>query len=1040
MSQHAIKLLSKKLQAIAKEMKKSDTASDTIELSRDNMLLMQLQLEMMSAIDSFEFGSVSSVGIVDDSAVSDKGSLSADFLTKKAGYNYSNTSVSTTEGIYTEKYSFIEKDRDSKLFGWSNHYPFEILMQFNICLGRFWAECFFDMEQISWKEFESKLRLYLTVGPKQISEIEVDFLLSGDQLKKLKETMDFYRQDFVSIYDLCLVLSSVNIAETLRNSRESSNSDHEQYPTVRLLPLRYLLFMLTRGLCGARVLLPVPDQSLPTKDSDTREGLPLRELAVSYSAHYFRFLRGEVPEVCGLELFRNSEYGLVDDGFLQQKLVQTFMSPITMKSSKIMETMRTTVLWGERLVGKTTRALAAVRSALHCTQSQPSGQKLEPIDALYIDLKDKIQRNELLSGFSSQLCLGGGDLPFRSRFSLEEGFLRSAASPNVESSLLSLLASLRNGSVVVLDHVEPAAGSYMSALFNELRKSLSTQLVFLVILNTNDVTIVNKFVESNKSGLCRSVSTIEVSPLDMTLTEELTYQLLLRRYIECQPLSEVTKAKEAGFEDSQSTEDSLISVAVKLLQEKSSYPKEESESEKRNNQSIISDLCVLSRGRPGLVRLLLRQPMTSLRLLANLHRQKASLLSSEAPSLTLESLFFDCGTLVADEKLLIHCLSPLLYRAYCAAVTCDTVVFSQEMAWQLSECYFDLTDTVKEGQHSAHQRFIVAWDRLIYVGVLQLCCCRPLPLPESLQVVRFCAIAANSTTVQILSEKRLLEFGSQFPFFCDLTGCGYPSKSGAEMCRFEFGTQLRRYLGIVVRIFVTTNDLLCSLNHLGRVPELLLASSLISCKQRQILSHVDSSLLSHFEYVLLFLIQQLSFALRGRGFTPLRKGFSSDSADKNQEIGDSMLRLFPPMSPEPQYSHKRGYSRSSDVCSEDGIDYQETYLDSNRNDEQLLRSRSSILGIRLPSKDIQSECSHQSGGQHIGFELMSQETKFSRHKGRDFCMISAAELFQLFNLLAGHFSSLAVKRLNPENLIHPYCKLLTEVRPYLHATYSGNTF
>jgi hypothetical protein len=494
---------------------------------------MQLQLEMMSAIDSFEFESVSSVGIVDD-AVSDKGLLSADILTRKAGYSYLDTSVSTIEGIYMEKYSFIEKDRDSKLFGWSNHYPFEILMQCNICLGRFWAESFFDMEQISWKEFELKLRLYLTVGPKQISEIEVDFLLSGEQLKKLKETMDFYRQDFVSIYDLCLVLSSVNIADTLRDSRETSNSDHnhEQYPTVRLLPLRYLLFMLTRGLCGARVLLPVPDQSLSTKYSDRREGLPLRELAVSYSAHYFKFLRGEVPEVCGLELFRNSEYGVVDDGFLQQKLVQTLMSPITMKPSKIAETMRTTVLWGERLVGKTTRALAAVRSALHCTQSQPSGQKSDPIDALYIDLKDKTQRNELLSGFSSQLCLGGGDLPFRSRFSLEEGFLRSAASPNVEGSLLSLLASLRNGSIVVLDHVEPAAGSYMSALFNELRKSLPTQLVFLVILNTNDISIVNKFVESNKLGLCRSVSTIEVPPLDMTLTEEVTYQLLLRRYIE----------------------------------------------------------------------------------------------------------------------------------------------------------------------------------------------------------------------------------------------------------------------------------------------------------------------------------------------------------------------------------------------------------------------------------------------------------------------------------------------------------------------------
>jgi ABC-type transport system involved in cytochrome c biogenesis permease subunit len=105
----------------------------------------------------------------------------------------------------------------------------------------------------------------------------------------------------------------------------------------------------------------------------------------------------------------------------------------------------------------------------------------------------------------------------------------------------------------------------MSALFNELRKSLSTHLVFLVILNTNAITIVNKFVESNKLGLCRSVSTIEVTPLDMALTEELTYQLLLRRYIECQQLSEATNVKEADCEDSQSTEDSLLSVAVLLV-------------------------------------------------------------------------------------------------------------------------------------------------------------------------------------------------------------------------------------------------------------------------------------------------------------------------------------------------------------------------------------------------------------------------------------------------------------------------------------------
>lgn len=1026
MTQHGIiKLLSKKIQSIAKEFKKSDTSSDTIELSRDNMLLMQLQLEMTSAIDSFEFGSVSSVGVAEDT-LSDKGLFPAEILTRN---NYSNASMSTTEGIHTEKYSFIEKDRDSKLFGWSNHYPYEILMRCNICLGRFWAESFFDMEQISWKEFESKLRLYLTDGPKQISEIEVDFLLSGVQLKKLKETIDFYRQDVVSIYDLCLVLSSVNIADSLRDPRETSNSDHEHYSTVRLLPLRYLLFLLTRSLNGARFLLPVPDQSLPTKDIDSRVGLPLREIAVSYSAHYFRFLRGELPDVCELQLFRNSEYGLVDDGSLQQKLVQTLMSPVSMKSSEVAETMRTTVLWGERLVGKTTRALAAVRSVLHRTQSQSSGQKLEPLDALYIDLKDKTQRNELLSGFSSQLCLGGGDLPFRSRFSMEEGSLRSAASPNVEGSLLSLFASLRNGSVVVLDHVEPAAGSYMNVLFNELRKSLSTQLVFVVVLNTNDVTIVNKFVESNKFGLCRTVSTIEVPALDMTLTEELTYQLLLRRYVENQLSFEVINANESKCDDSQSTEDSLLTVAVKFLQEKSSYSKEESENDKWNNQSIISDLCTLSKGRPGLVRLLLRQPMTSLRLLAHLHRQKASLLCSEAPSLTLESLFFNCETLVADEKLLIHCLSPLLYRAYCEAVTCDTVVFSQELAWQLSECYFDLTDTAKEGQPKAHHRFIVAWEHLIYLGVLQLCGCRPLPLTESLQGVRFCAIAANSTTVQILSEKRLLEFGSQFPFFCDLTGCGYPSKPGVIMCRFEFGTQLRRYLGIIVRIFVVTNDLLYSLNHLGRVPELLLASSLISCKQRQILRHVDSSLLCHFEYVLLFLIQQLSFALRGRGFTPLRKGStSSDDADIYHTIGDSMLRLFPPMSPVPQYPHKRGYSRSSDVCSEDGIDYQDTYLDSNRNDQQLLRSRSLILGMKVPtSKDTQSESSHQSEGRHIGCESLSQETKFLHHQQRNVSLISAAELFQLFNLLAGHFSSLALKRLNLENFIHPYCKLLTEV-------------
>ena len=1012
------KLLAKKIQTTANEIKRSDTSGGAVELSRDNMLLMQLQLEMTSAIENFEFESVSSIS-EDPDALSDKGLNLTDSFCRKGNVTYSKTSTSGIEGLHAEKFSFMEKDRDTGLIGWTYHYPHELLMQCNICLGQFWAENFLDLEEISWKEFKAKLRVYLTIGTKKINEVEVDFLFNREHLQYLKETIDYYRQDIVSVYSLCIILSSVNIVETFRAPIEASISDNSSIhnSSVRLLPLRYLVFLLSRGLRGARVLLPPLNEPLPTKDVDKLEGFSLRELAVAYSAHYLQFLKGESSDIYGLQLFRNSKYELVDDGIFQQKIVQTLMRPLGTKPSEGGDTMRTTVLWGDRLAGKTTRALAAVRHALHCTQS-------EPPDALYIDLKDKTERNQILSCFSYHLCLGGGNLPFRSRFSLEEGFLRSAVSPNVEGCLLNLLASLRRCSIVVLDHVEPVAAAYMSALFKELRRILSTQLVFLVVLNTNDVTVLNTFVETNKLDLCRSVSTIEVSPLDRALTEEFTYQLLLRRYMDYRPSSKAFNANGNGLGDSQSTEDFLLSVALNLLPEKGTLTKEEFESDKWNNQSIISDLCTLSRGQPGLIRLLLRQSISTFRLLSHLHKQKASLLSSEAPILTLESLFFDCGTLVADEKLLLHCLSPLLYRAYCTPVTCDVVVFSQDMAWQLSESYFDLTGADQEELGQAHSRFIVAWERLIYLGILQIFTSWPLPSPESSKVVRFCAISANSTTAQILSKKRLLKFTSQFPFFCDLTGCGYPRKPGAEMFHFEFGTQLRRYLSIIVRIFGTTNDLLYGLNHLGRVPELLQASSLISFKQRQILRHVDSALLSHFEYVLLLLIQQLSSALRGRGFTLQGKGSNCYEAfTQHQLSGDSMLRLFPPISPVPHYSRKREWSKSSDY-SEDEIDYQETYLDSSRNDQQLLRIRPANMGVKTPAnKATQREGSQLS----TGCELQSQETKFSQLIPGDFSMISVAEIFQLVNLLAGHFSTLAVKRLNQEFVIHPYCKLITEV-------------
>ena len=1023
--------------------------SATVELNRENMLLMQLQLEIETISKSEE-----------------------------SYEEYEENSI--FENTYEESLGndLAENEKDFRLLGCSFPTPSNILSNSNIDFENFWSQYFSDTEQVSWNEFEKKLREYLLTGQNQMSEMEADFLLDSNYSSKLKSTIDFHRQDLVSIYDLNAIISSVSVVwaehQPLTREHTQGNVFEDASQIVRFLPLRYVVFLLSRGLYGARILLP--PAPFPLKNFHENS---LRQLAVSYSTAYSCFLKSgnsrNPEEDCWLYLFQYASCGILEDNDnLQQNIIQSLQYSTNPKYPL----GQVTIIWGDRSVGKTSRSIAAARSAIHNEQlakCRRNSDDLNLQDALYFDLKQRIQENEILSAMSSQLNLRD-DLPFWPPQVANRNWLESINETSLENCLLRLFHTLRPGSIIIFDHVETAAVDYLRSLFDKLaliqRQRFCEPLVLLIVLNCRDSPLVEEFIDQSKLRNGRSVCAIEIPLMSTATMEELIRELLLEKVksrleSNCSSL----RSSDAASQNNDltlSAEEYLIStaMAINARNRRKKPPAAEngggiSLQEKFVSDAdlteIMSDICILSKGRPGHLKMLLLQPMASLHQLSRLRKQKASLSAegTDPSPLTLQSLFFDCSSLGPDERLLVHCLSPILYRAYCAADHCDGAVFSRELAWQLSEGYFYSTDFLRDNisdMDRSQRRFLECWARLLRIGFLQPVSSWPLQLPSHQQLVRFNCVAASSATVQILSEKRLIGIASQFPFFCNLTGCGFPDLSssnnssgmsdipvGGLRC-FEFDAQVRRYLSLIVRIFRSANDLLSNLDRLGSVPELLFTTSLVSFRRRQLLRHIDYSLLGHFEYVFKVLLQQLSSALKGRGSTPRRRTSSSVSSEllpgnnsggSNSHDGSAGLglRLFPPWSPSSQSDHRRGKSRSSDVFSEESLDYQETYLDSNRNDHQLLHPRTERSRI-LTSKGLSAVAvAHSRTNSRIlgSYEGVSISARLLHHTQKDFSMLSASEIFQLCNLLVGHFGTLAVRRLDEESIRKPFSKLLTEV-------------
>lgn len=1069
------------------------SVSKDVPLSRENMLLMQLQYEMDEIQAVY---SKSADDFINDDELSAK-EISALMKNSKSppGSGSRGRSKDSPGENYVRKDHSSRAERESRLFGCALKYPHEALRLCNIPLSILWEERFKDREVVSWHAFQTNLTSFMSSERSLVGDCEIDFLLSSKSLIQLKSSLDIQRQESVSIYDLCLVLNSLFVfaehpygLDAQLPRRHESSSAHSHCPVLRWLPLRYLIYLLSRGLRGARVLMPLPEAPLPLR-SPPLSAIGLQQLCVDYAAAYAFFLRTE-PDVAQeggeelhsrLSVFQAAPLGILDTDAFQSRLCALIARrgrcdgehsqdwPSTAPAS-----LRYVCVRGASMSGKTARVVAAAHVHLHHCQESAAAIP----DSIYVDLRGRVTMHEILAAFNSQLCLCGtsGGLPLSPSPSPSpspphferDGCLASllllpgsplALQEDVEAALQRLVTTLSMHSVIILDHVAAEAAYALRCVLHRALANCRQELAVILITVGEDVDGDQLWMQGPESipSLRAHPAHIEVPRLPPGQGQLLIQLLLLRQlHTRSGPALSSPSSSLIAWEkgDLRVPPSHGQSAAEFLLDELVCQPAREVSSSTISGEhaarrklrggltqiaggvtfaGIVSALSSLSCGLPGLLKVLLSQSVTTILQLTKLHRQKATFSTptgSEGPSLTLQSLFFESGCLEADDRLLVHCLSPLMYKAYCVSgSSAANVVFSKELAWELSEVYFDITKASTlnyapdrdDGLHATYNRFCESWDRLIKCGLLVPAATGPLrgtpsisspspsPSPrhqrrrterEALCLVRFCGLPATSTRMKMLSEKRLLGFAAQFPFFCDLTSGSY---AFSGMCRFEFDAQIRRYLGLMVRQCATIDGLLKALNHIADIPDLHITTSLIAFQRRQILLHLDSSLLLHYEFVIGILVNQLT-----------ESPAAPDPALSTTASASASASYFTPPS-NSRESHRRLWSQSSNTtpcAAVDGFDYQDAYHNSNRSEMQLLQRQFSARDkLEFPAKD---------------FTPPSEDDKVALHLKRDYAMVSVAEIFQLIGLLLGRFADVAISRLSFEG-ISQLSKVLYEV-------------
>jgi hypothetical protein len=286
-------------------------------------------------------------------------------------------------------------------------------------------------------------------------------------------------------------------------------------------------------------------------------------------------------------------------------------------------------------------------------------------------------------------------------------------------------------------------------------------------------------------------------------------------------------------------------------------------------------------------------------------------------------------------------------------------------------------------------RWNIAWINLINIGVLEFC-------DEEKDCVHFCSLP-----IQFSSSNQNIT--NHFPFSFTMSSIlennnsiqttNFKRRTSTIIC--DFNTQIRRYISIIITIFVKLGEALKKIDRITSIPEINNFSSSLSFRRRQLLRKIDKFYILHFNYVLKILISQFdSFVGTDNLFGCTLNSYSSvdsRSCESNQQ--KNPLR----------HSLDNSIQRSETI---------ELETDSTSQSDSKLNNNHNINH----NDDIKLSA------------IKHKESK--KHFDNDFKFLLPSEIIQLSLLIIGNFCKISFIRLEFDMILH-FSEYITEVFLFL---------